>query len=437
MTDLEFILNKLEDNGFKSYIVGGYLRDKYLNKSSSDVDIATLARPSEIKEIFKDLKIIDIGKKFGTIKVIKNSKEFEITTFRSDMDYKDMRHPDKIKFSNSIYEDLKRRDFTINAMAYRKKELIDPFGGLSDINDKVIRAVGDANERIKEDYLRALRAIRFAAVLDFSLDEDLFNAIRQLNQNISYISKERINVELSKILTSKKPKMAIELLRKTGLLKKLLPEVDDMYGFDQHSSFHDYDLYTHSLKVLENTKEDLITRIAALFHDTGKIETFFIDERGEGRFFGHQELSSKLAQRRLRKLKFSKDLINRSSVLISRHMDNTNDYTRKSIRKLIRRVGDKDIYRLLDLQKADILATNHNDLSNIYKAYELIESLKDDELSTKKNFLKINGHELIKIGYQEGKEIGKLLEELNNMVLDERIENDKKTLLKYAKDKLN
>ena len=207
----EEVLSRLEKMGYESYLVGGFVRDKLMGRVSSDIDIATKARPDEIKEVFRDYKIIEVGKAFGTIKLIADHKEYEITTFRSDGTYKDKRRPDGVSFSDSIYEDLKRRDFTINAIAIRNNKIIDPFDGQNDLRKQIIRAVGNPKERIEEDYLRALRAVRFASILDFEIDSDLKNAIRENSSNLSYISAERQRAELDKILLSDNPARGIRL----------------------------------------------------------------------------------------------------------------------------------------------------------------------------------------------------------------------------------
>lgn len=331
----KYLSKRLENEGFETYLVGGAVRDKLLGKNIHDIDLTTRARPNDIMRIFSDLKLIDIGKKFGTIKVIYKSEEFEITSFRSESTYKDRRHPEKISFSDSIEEDLKRRDFTINAMAQRNGKLIDLFGGKKDLQNKLIRAVGNPYERIREDYLRAIRAVRFATILDFEIESELKKAISQMASHIEDISNERIKDEVDKILLADNPSRGIRLLDDLNILEYIFPEVKSMIGFDQHSSHHNLDLFEHSMKVLDISPKNLKTRMAALFHDTGKIDTFFIDKNGEGRFFGHQEISEKIIRKRLKILKYPKKFIENTAILVRRHMDNTNTYTKKSVRKYL------------------------------------------------------------------------------------------------------
>lgn len=431
------LVKRLEDAGFETYLVGGAVRDKLLGKEIHDIDLTTRARPSDIMRIFSDLKLIDIGKKFGTIKVIYKSKEYEITTFRAESSYKDKRHPGEISFSNTVEEDLKRRDFTINAMAERKGQIVDLFSGKKDLSQKIIRAVGNPYERIEEDYLRALRAVRFATVLDFSIEKNLKDAIKNKASNLEEISKERIRDEIDKILLSDKPSRGIRLLDELNLLTYIFPEVKKMKGFDQHSSHHNLDLFDHSMKVLDLSPKNLKTRMAALFHDTGKVQSFFLDENGEGRFFGHQDISKEIIEKRLKELKYPKKFIENTSLLVQRHMDNTNTYTKKSVRKLLRKVGDENIYDLFDLQRADVLSTVHDNTENISNAEIILEEIINSDTPRKKDQIDFSGHDLIKMGFKEGKELGIILNEVYNLVMDEKLANKKNEISKYIKNKYN
>lgn len=428
------ILTLLEEKGYKSYLVGGCLRDSLLNKESHDVDISTQALPDEILEVFKDYKTVDIGKKFGTIKVIYYDFEYEITTMRKESSYNDKRHPDKVDFTKDIVEDLKRRDFTINAMAKRKGEIIDPFDGQADLKKKIIRAVGDPVARINEDLLRSLRAVRFATSLDFQIEENLKKAIKNKASSINEISKERIREEINKILLSKNPSRGIRLLDELGLLEFIFPEVFRTKGFNQHSTFHKDDVYNHSLNVLDKTKANLNIRMAALYHDVGKIDTFFLDENGEGRFFGHQKVSENLLRERLKILKYSNKFIEDTTILVRRHMDNSNTYTKKSVRKLLRNLGEENLLNLFDLQKADVLSTTFDDISNIDLGLKILEEVKNDEIPKNRSEIDINGKDLILLGYKEGVELGNKLKEIENLIYDEKLKNNKDDIIKYIKE---
>lgn len=433
MMNKEEVLRRLENSGYEAYLVGGFVRDKLMGRISSDIDIATKARPNEIKEVFRDSKIIEVGKAFGTIKLIADGNEYEITSFRSDGTYKDKRRPDNISFSDSIYEDLKRRDFTINAIALRNDEIIDPFDGKSDISKKIIRAVGNPKERIEEDYLRALRAVRFATILGFKIDTDLKEAIKEKSSNLSYISAERQRAEFDKILLSDNPARGIRLLAEVDLLDKILPEVARMIGFDQQSPHHNLDCFEHTMKVLENVPKDLETRLSALFHDTGKPDTFFLDENGHGRFFGHQKISEDLAKNRLKTLKYPKKTIEEVGFLIGRHMDCANLYSEKSVARLLRKLGEETLRRLFDLQEADILATVHDDISNIESGRKFLDQILNEDKALSRADLAINGKDLIDLGFEEGKAIGYVLDELFRAVFEEELTNDKDILLDFAR----
>lgn len=430
------IINQLECAGYETYAVGGCVRDELLNRENFDIDITTTARPDEIKEVFKDYKTIDIGAKFGTIKILDGTSEYEITTMRRESGYSDKRHPEKIAFTDDIREDLKRRDFTINAMAKRKGQVLDIFNGKKDLDQKMIRAVGNPDERIKEDVLRSLRAVRFATSLNFEIADDLKKAIRKNAASIDDISKERIQVELNKILLADDSKRGIKLLDEVGLLKYIFPEAYATKDFDQHSTFHAEDLYNHTLSVIEKTPPILEVRMAALYHDVGKIDTFFLDENGEGRFFGHQSVSEELLVDRLKKLKYSKKFIENTRVLAKRHMDNTNTYTKKSIRKLLRNIGEANLLNLFKLQRADVLSTKHNDDSNIDLGLELLAEVKKDDIPTNKSQIEINGNDLKKLGFKEGKELGQTLKLIENLIYDEKLKNDKKDIINYIKSNL-
>lgn len=430
----EEVLKRLEEEGYKSYLVGGFVRDELMGRASSDVDISTQARPDEIEKVFNDFKTIDVGKKFGTIRVITHGGQYEITTFRKDFSYRDKRRPGQVIFADDIETDLARRDFTINAMALRNNKLIDPFMGQKDLKDKIIRAVGNPYERISEDYLRALRAVRFAANLGFDIESDLQEAIKKNSKNLTYISVERQGAELDKILIGPDPARGIRLLHKLGLLEEIFPEVSAMVGFDQHSPHHYLDCFDHSLRVLEGTPPDLITRLAALFHDTGKVKTFFLDEDGNGRFFGHQKISQEIACERLKYLKYPKKTIEDVGILIGRHMDCANIYTEKSVARLLRRLGEDNLERLFDLQEADILATVHKDLTNIENGRNLLKKILERKPVLSRRDLAINGRDLIGLGFEQGPLVGEILKEIERRVFEENLTNDRDTLLAKARN---
>lgn len=431
--EIEEVLERIEKNGYEAYLVGGVVRDYLLGIPPSDYDITTNALPDEIEKIFSDVKMVDIGKKFGTILVIYKKREIEITTYRLDGKYVDGRRPDKVYFSDELGEDLKRRDFTINAMAYNPKDkLKDLFGGIEDLESGLIRTVGNPIKRFEEDYLRILRGIRFAAQLNFEIEFETFEAGKKLSSKLEKVSKERIRDELFKILTSNNPKYGIELLRKTGLLEIILPELDRTIGFDQNNPNHDKDIYYHTLEVVEKVPNKLELRLAALFHDLGKVETYSVDEEGIGHFYGHEEISKDLSIEILRRYNSPKVVIKRVASLVENHMIIYNGMKDRGKKRLISRMGERDVFDLLDLQIADRLGTreekrNIDDLLNMKK--ELKDILSRKEVYEEKE-LAINGSHVIELGYKEGKKIGRILSFALDLVLEDPKLNDKDKLLK-------
>lgn len=426
-------LKIIEENNEEAYIVGGAVRNYLLERPINDYDITTSARPEKIKEIFKDYTTVDIGSKYGTIIVIIDKNRIEITTYRTEGDY-DGRRPNIVEFSDSLQDDLKRRDFTINAMCYNPKTgVLDYFEGKRDLENKIIRSIGRPVDRLREDYLRILRAVRFACQLNFTIDEDLSSAIKEEKEGLRLISSERIRDEFNKILLSQRPSVGIALLAQHGLLEIISKDLQKMIGFNQYSSFHDLDLYEHTMKTLDGSKPILELRLAALFHDAGKPESFFIDENGEGRFYGHQFISGRLVREFMQEYNYSKNQTERVVRLVERHMDNVNPYTPKSVRKLVRRM-DNDIDLLFELQEADVRATNAEvNLDNVVLGRKLAREVSEKNLPTSKKDLVINGGDLIKIGFAPGKELGDFLDYLVDRVIDDNSLNNKKTLLNIAK----
>jgi uncharacterized domain HDIG len=351
------ILYMLESNGYQAYLVGGCVRDHLIGKKPSDYDVATNATPEDIERIFSDFKIVDIGKKFGTITIVMEEAQVEVTTFRSEDKYIKGRKPENVKYISNLTEDLKRRDFTINAIAYNPKVgFIDPFGGMSDLKLRTIRCVGDPNERLKEDYLRILRAVRFATQLEFTIDVQTANACAKFSSKLKDISKERIRDEFIKILLSDKPSYGIRLMKDLGILQVILPEMIPAIGFDQRNPHHDLTVFEHTLEVLDNTPKVLEVRVAALFHDIGKPYTFKLDENGIGHFYGHEKISTEIAKEVLTRLNFSNELIKNSLVLINEHMNYAKYLNKKYVKRQLQRIGYKNFNNLIDLQIADKLS---------------------------------------------------------------------------------
>lgn len=434
------IIDKFYKNKYKAFMVGGCVRDCILKTIPKDYDITTSALPNETIGLFD--KTIPTGLQHGTVTVIINKNHYEVTTFRTDGDYKDSRRPDSVLFVNDIVEDLSRRDFTINALAYNSYEgLIDCFNGLKDIENKVIRCVGDANKRFNEDALRMLRAIRFSCQLDFVIEPETYNAIKQNYKLVRNISSERIRDELCKILISKNPTKGLELLKSTGLLEIILPDINNLVEYTPKCTNHNRDVFKHTLKVIDNTYDNLILRLSALFHDVGKINTMTFLENGHCYFPKHSIESSIMTRSILTKLAFDNNTINSVCSIINDHLVLNVSYmpTDGEIKRLINKVGSKNMSLLYDLQRADI--NSLWDPVPFLKKVDFMDNrtkiiLYNNEPLTIKD-LNISGTFLMsELNLKPGKIIGELLNFLLEKVLDNSNLNKQNILLQLAKDYL-
>lgn len=431
---VEFIIDSLEEKGHEAYIVGGSVRDMLLGKRPKDYDITTDAFPEEIEYIFFNFKTINVGKEYGTIIISQEEGDVEVTTFRQDGRYIDGRRPEWVSFSSNIIDDLSRRDFTINAMAYNKKTgIIDSYNGRGDLGNKIIRTVGNPYERFSEDYLRILRAVRLSTQLNFKIEEETFNAGKKYGLGISRVSMERINKEFFKILLSQNPSKGIRLLEEIGLLNIIIPEIIPTIGFDQKNPHHQLDLYNHILCVLDRTPPIIQIRLAALFHDIGKVQTLTLDEEGIGHFYGHDKLGAKMSRIALKRLKCSNELIDKVYILIKEHMNHHAKFKDKGLKRLIRRVGEDEILNLIDLQKADIKCSNKDaSIDHIIERESKIESILKKEEPYEVNQMNINGKDLIDLGFKEGELIGEILEYLLEKVMEDSELNDREILKSMA-----
>ena len=347
--DVLFILNKLRESGFEAYIVGGSVRDKLMGIEPHDYDITTSARPEEIKKVFQDYKTVLVGEDFGTVGILLNNTLYEVTTFRIDGAYINNRKPEKVTFSKNLTEDLKRRDFTLNAMAMDGDgNLYDPFHGQDDIKNKIIRAVGDPNERIREDALRMMRAIRFAERFGFFIEEELFDALSLNAGLLKKIAPERIFDEFSKMITGENPSHYLLLMEETGILDVIFPELKRTVGFVQFSPYHDKTLFDHLICVMDNVKPDLSLRLAALFHDISKVDTISIGEDGRGHFYGHEVLGAEKVEEILKRYRLPNKIIDKVKILILDHMKVHVEMTDKALRRQIKRVGRDNVLDLYD-----------------------------------------------------------------------------------------
>jgi len=437
-----YILKTLEDNGFEGYIVGGCVRDLLLDKNPNDWDITTNALPVQLFEIFP--KSVDIGANHGTVGVIFGSNDIvEVTTYRIDGDYTDNRRPDSVIFTPNLSADLARRDFTINAMAYNENGgLVDLYDGIDDLRRGIIRCVGDANLRFREDALRMLRAVRFAAQLGFEIEPKTYDAICVNAQLIKNISAERICAELDKILLSDNPQH-LKTIVNTGLGEFVFPEFSTCFATPQNTKYHIYNVGEHTLLAVENTPKQLNVRLAALLHDWGKPASRTTDEDGVDHFYGHGEVSVELARNFLNRLKYSNEIKDTVLPLVKYHDTQINpdkNAVKRAINKLQKhseKVDDTLFLDLLDLKLADTLAQNPEYSGERQKlATELrgiYFEIKENQEALKIANLAINGRDLMNLGVPEGKEIGEILKKLLDAVIENPKLNTKEKLLEQAR----
>ena len=424
-------LNTLEQAGFPCYAVGGCVRDSLLGRIPHDYDLCTAATPAEIKMLFSRSTLVLAGEKHGTVGVVTAGGVIEITTFRTEGGYLDSRHPDWVNFVSDITEDLARRDFTVNAMAYSPiRGLCDPFGGQDDLNNRVLRAVGQPHVRFTEDPLRILRGVRFAVRYQLEPDPDTKAAMEQLLPLMDKLARERVFDELCKLLPSVS---AADLCRFSKELSQVIPELGATVGFDQHSSHHRYDVYTHTAYVVESTPPELALRWAALLHDIGKVPTFTLDEEGKGHFLGHAGKSADMANDILHRLKAPNALREQVVQLIRQHMTPL-EAEKKQVRRRLSRLGIETLTQLLQLQKADFLSKGVSGKAPDFALIEaLIEEILRENSCLSIKDLAVNGHDLMAMGFT-GPQIGRTLDHLLTQVLEEAIPNEKEALLCAAKE---
>lgn len=424
-------LTRLETAGFTCFAVGGCVRDHLLGLQPHDFDLCTAATPTEIKTIFFDFPQILAGEKHGTVGIITEGGVVEITTFRTESAYLDNRHPDEVKFVSSIREDLARRDFTVNAMAWNPRQgLVDPFGGAGDLQNKILRAVGDPFSRFREDSLRILRGVRFAVRFGLQPEENTLHAMIELAPLMENLARERVFDELCKLL----PQVtASDLLLYVPILTQVIPELASTVGFNQKNSHHVYDVFTHTAHVVENTPPTVALRWAALLHDVGKPTSFTLDAEGQGHFLGHAGIGAEMADTILRRLKSPTQLRQRVVFLIEKHMTPL-EPDRKLLRRRLSQYSQEPLEQLLSLQEADFCAKG---VAGNPPAFDQIKTILADILAEdsclKVTDLAVNGHDLQALGIY-GKSIGQTLAHLLQFVLDDQIPNDKDALLGAAKN---
>ena len=430
------IIKNLQRHGYDAYAVGGCVRDSILNRKPEDWDITTSAKPEQVKRIFR--RTVDTGIEHGTVTVVIGKDGFEVTTYRVDGLYEDGRHPKEVTFTSRLEEDLKRRDFTINAMAYNDDErLVDAFGGMRDLNYHLIRCVGDPKERFSEDALRILRAVRFSAQLAFPIEPETAEAIKSLAPNLEKISAERIQAELVKLLVSDHPER-IQDACELGITKVVLPEWDDMVGVKQNTPHHKYDVAAHTVHALQNVKNDKVLRLTMLFHDMGKPVMKTTDENGRDHFKGHAIASEQIAKTVMKRLKFDNDTIRKVTKLVAYH-DYRMEPTGANVRRAMHEIGVELFPYYLAVRLADTKAQSSYErrgkLENIIQIRELYRNaLRNKECVTLKD-LAVTGTDLINLGIAPGKELGTLLNELLDMVIEDPAWNQKGKLCDYVKER--
>ena len=433
--DANELIHTLQNNGHSAYIVGGCVRDSILGRTPHDYDICTSATPSEMLEIFKDKKIIETGLQHGTVTVVVNGEPYECTTFRIDGIYSDNRRPDTVTFTDKLVEDLRRRDFTINAMAYNDEEgLIDPFNGMEDIKYKKISCVGFAEDRFGEDALRILRAIRFTAQLEFTIMPGTDWEIHKQYKNLENISIERINSEFCKIASS--DDFCVELLLYKDVFSLFIPELKDMFDFPQNNPWHIWDVFGHTIHAVEYCdSDDLVVRLAVFFHDFGKPHSYQDGEDGIRHFKGHGKVSADMTDSIMKRLRFDNETRNNVVELVYYH-DATFEVGKKYVKRWLNKIGEKQFRRLLQVKKADNKAQNLELSSDRIKELSEIEALIDEVLQEDECFslkdLAVNGKDLIGVGYKTGKELGNTLNRLLQLVIDGDCPNEKEKLLQEA-----
>lgn len=421
---ISFVLKALNTAGYEAYLVGGAVRDRLMNRAVHDIDITTSALPLEIAHVFSKFNVIPTGESHGTVTVVVDGEPVEITTFRTEDGYSDNRHPDKVEFTASLDKDLSRRDFTMNAIAMDADGILsDPFLGRADIENGVIRCVGEAEVRFKEDSLRILRALRFSSELGFSIEKRTKGAIFGSAALLRNLSSERICSELSRLLCGKNA--ASVLLEYGSVIAVILPCISKMIGFEQHNVHHCFDVYEHSVNVLKNVRPVLYMRLAALLHDCEKPSCFSLDESGMGHFYGHAPKGADLAFSELKRLRFDNETVDKTVKLIRIH-DSPIECDIKTVKRKLNRLGKETFFDLVELQRADNLAQAEQYRFR-QENFDRLEKLANEVIAADECFslkkLAVNGYDMINMGLS-GKSIGEMLECLLNCVIDGSVENE-------------
>ncbi len=428
--EVESVITALDRAGYEAYVVGGPVRDALLGRDPSDWDITTSAKPNEVTALFGKAFTVPTGLRHGTVTVRSGGMPIEVTTYRTEGEYQDHRHPDRVTFSTSLEEDLARRDFTVNAIAYHPaKGFVDPFGGIDDLSKRILRAVRDPSERFEEDALRILRLLRFSSTLFFKIDPETRSAAYQKRQLLHHLSAERIREELTKLLCG--PNSLWILLNEAEILFEVLPELRPMYRFDQRTPWHCFDIWEHSVRALDAIAPDPILRWTMLLHDCGKPASFTVDDKGIGHFKGHAKVSAELSRGILSRLKFDNSSKDRIIALIESHMVLIHP-SEKGVRRQMGKLGTDTFQLLLQVIRADhagqYLFRPQEDpmVDELARIYETV--LEQDQCFSLKQ-LAVTGKDLLDLGVPEGKRIGEMLQQMLDAVIDGTCPNEKDDLL--------
>lgn len=429
------LISQLESHGHEAFIVGGCVRDGLLGRAPNDWDICTSASPEEMKRCFSNLRVIETGLKHGTLTVLAEGEPFEITTYRIDGEYSDSRHPDQVLFTSDLREDLSRRDFTINAMAWHPQTgLVDPFGGARDLKRGIIRCVGKPEKRFREDALRIMRAVRFAGQLGFRVDAETDRALYQCCPLLDKIAAERMRMELDKLLCGAAAEKALRDYRE--IIAHFIPEIRPMFGLDQKNRHHIYTVWEHTLRAVSQIPDKPLLRLCAFFHDIGKPGSMTVDEDGCGHFYQHEILSEGLAGQAMKRLKYDNDTRETVLAVIRSHSVVFRPDS-KQARRLLGKLGEERLRLLIELELADVKSQNplyrEERVANIAAFREKMEEVLAEEQCFSLRHLAINGRDLLCLGIPQGPEIGRILNVLLEQVVEEALPNEPDALKEAAR----
>lgn len=428
---VDMILKRLEADGYEAFCVGGAVRDSIMGIAPGDWDITTSALPEETRKVFADFKTVDTGLKHGTLTVIIDHKPYEVTTYRIDGEYNDNRHPETVSFTRNLKDDLARRDFTVNAIAYNPRcGIVDHYGGQDDIYNSIIKTVGDPDRRFNEDGLRIMRALRFSSVLGFPIEKETADSVHRNKELLKNISAERINIELTKLLCGKN--VFNILMEYSDVLSVVIPEIAPAVGFKQYGKKHAYDVWEHICHTVDTIPDDRILRLTMLLHDLGKVPTHKLNDKGDSTFKNHAFVGGEMVREILTRLKFDKKTINRVSFLVGNH-DFEPPESKIDLKKHLKTKTPDDIRTLLTIKKSDrgALSESYRDISEgTALTLRWLKEIEENNECCRISDLAVNGNDLSERGIT-GEDIGKTLNELLDMVIEGKIPNTKTDLLTY------